>query len=61
MIRVSQAEKAERARRGLCYYCPEKWVVGHVYKQGLLCYADEEDELDEGDFEKYTADEPGGH
>ncbi|XP_042022920.1 uncharacterized protein LOC121770215 [Salvia splendens] len=44
-IRVSQAEKTERGRLGLCYYCPEKWIVGHVCKQRLLCYA--EDEADE--------------
>ncbi|XP_042016185.1 uncharacterized protein LOC121764193 [Salvia splendens] len=30
LIRVSQAEKAERARLGLCYFFPEKWVIGHV-------------------------------
>ena len=47
LIRVSQAEKAERARLGLCYYCPEKWVTGHVCKQRLLCYADDGDDFDE--------------
>ena len=41
-ILVSNAEKAERVRRGLCYHCPEKWVVGHVCKVKLLCYIGEE-------------------
>ncbi|XP_042008927.1 uncharacterized protein LOC121757445 [Salvia splendens] len=49
-IRVSQAEKSERSRLGLCWHCPEKWVIGHVCKQRMLCYADEEDSFsDEGD------------
>lgn len=46
LIRVSQAERAERSRLGLCYHFPEKWVIGHVCKQRLLCYADEEEEED---------------
>ncbi|XP_042016094.1 uncharacterized protein LOC121764074 [Salvia splendens] len=41
-IRVSNAERSERARRGLCYHCPEKWVTGHVCKVKLLCYMDDE-------------------
>ncbi|XP_042016453.1 uncharacterized protein LOC121764507 [Salvia splendens] len=41
-IRVSNAEKSERARRGLCYHCPEKWVAGHVCKVKLLCYMDDD-------------------
>ncbi|XP_042067228.1 uncharacterized protein LOC121810533 [Salvia splendens] len=41
-IRVSNAEKSERARRGLCYHCPEKWVAGHICKVKLLCYMDDE-------------------
>ncbi|XP_042045733.1 uncharacterized protein LOC121799030 [Salvia splendens] len=51
-VRVSQAEKAERAKMGLCYYCPDKWVIGHVCKQRLLCYADDSDDVDDGDLEK---------
>ena len=46
-ILVSSAEKVERARLGLCYHFPEKWIVGHVCKQRLLCYADEEDGADQ--------------
>lgn len=51
LIRVSQAEKAERSRLGLCYWCPEKWIVGHVCKQRLLCYADDPDYRDDEELE----------
>ncbi|XP_042018949.1 uncharacterized protein LOC121766761 [Salvia splendens] len=37
-IRVSNAEKAERSRKGL-----EKWVPGHVCKHKMLSYVGEED------------------
>ncbi|XP_042023144.1 uncharacterized protein LOC121770490 [Salvia splendens] len=47
-IRVSQAERSECSRLGLCWHCPEKWVVGHVCKQRMLCYADEEEVSDGG-------------
>ncbi|XP_042005724.1 uncharacterized protein LOC121754429 [Salvia splendens] len=50
-IRVSQAEKAERAKLGLCYFCPDKWVVGHVCKQRLLCYADDPIDVEDEDLE----------
>ncbi|XP_042030060.1 uncharacterized protein LOC121776994 [Salvia splendens] len=53
-IRVSNAEKAERSRKGLCYHCPEKWVPGHVCKLKVLCYiGDDEttDDLDGSDAE----------
>ncbi|XP_042035248.1 uncharacterized protein LOC121781590 [Salvia splendens] len=55
-IQVSQAEKTERTRRGLCYYCLEKWIVGHVCKQRLLCYA-EDKEGDDEDSDGCPADE----
>ncbi|XP_041999974.1 uncharacterized protein LOC121749469 [Salvia splendens] len=42
LIRVSQAEKSERSRLGLCWHCPDKWVLGHVCKHRLLCYWDED-------------------
>ncbi|XP_042065432.1 uncharacterized protein LOC121808942 [Salvia splendens] len=50
LIRVSQVEKSERSRLGLCWHCPKKWVIGHVCKQRLLYYGDEDDaQIDEGD------------
>lgn len=42
---------------GLCYYCPEKWITGHVCKQRLLCYADDEEICDDGELEKREAEE----
>lgn len=50
LIRVSYAEKAERSRQGLCYHCPEKWVIEHVRKQRILCYTDGEDDFEEEGF-----------
>ncbi|XP_041999909.1 uncharacterized protein LOC121749403 [Salvia splendens] len=50
LIRVSQAEKSERSRLGLRWHCPGKWVICHVCKQRMLCYADEDDAgIDEWD------------
>lgn len=42
-IRLSISEKSERAKRELCFYCPEKWVWGHVCQSKLLAYFGEED------------------
>ncbi|XP_042017749.1 uncharacterized protein LOC121765611 [Salvia splendens] len=30
IVKISAAERADRARRGLCYYCPEKYTRSHV-------------------------------
>ncbi|XP_047978667.1 uncharacterized protein LOC125220549 [Salvia hispanica] len=51
-IRVSNAEKADRSRKGLCYHCPEKWIPGHVCKQKMLSYIgeDDDDQSDNSDF-----------
>lgn len=38
IIRLPAAQKAERRRLGLCFYCPEKWVTGHVYTHRFLAY-----------------------
>ncbi|XP_042039612.1 uncharacterized protein LOC121785291 [Salvia splendens] len=56
-IRVSQAEKAERAKLGLCYYCPDKWVFGHICKQRLLCYAKDPIDVEDGDLENVTTED----
>ena len=48
-VLVSNAEKSERARKGLCYHCPEKWVPGHICKVKLLCYMDDEVEVPQED------------
>ncbi|XP_041994863.1 uncharacterized protein LOC121744871 [Salvia splendens] len=57
LIRVSQAERVERSRLGLCWHCPDKWVAGHVCKQRLLCYADEEDVLEVESSEREAVEE----
>ncbi|XP_042035152.1 uncharacterized protein LOC121781486 [Salvia splendens] len=57
MIRVSQAERAERSRLRLCWHCPEKWVAGHVCKQRLLCYADQDDVLEVDASDKEIVEE----
>ncbi|XP_042019016.1 uncharacterized protein LOC121766845 [Salvia splendens] len=56
-IRVSQAEKAERAKLGLCYFCPDKWVVGHVCKQRLLYYADDPVDVEDEDLENIPTED----
>ena len=64
IIRLSAAEKAEKRRLNLCFYCPEKWVTGHVCKSRLLAYVgvckDEDDPVetteDDSTDEVITAD-----
>ncbi|KAL1531088.1 hypothetical protein AAHA92_33807 [Salvia divinorum] len=57
IIRLTAAEKADHARRGLCYYCDEKWVSGHVCKHRFLAYMGLDD-----DEEAYSeVDDIGGH
>lgn len=58
LIRVSQSEKAERAPQNLCYYCPEKWVAGYVFKQRLLCYADDPEEIDNDEIDTPRPGDP---
>lgn len=38
MVRLTTAERAQRTKLGLCWYCPEKWVAGHSYKGQFLVY-----------------------
>ncbi|XP_042032197.1 uncharacterized protein LOC121778871 [Salvia splendens] len=47
-IRVSNAEKSERSRKGLCWHCPEKYAPGHVCATKLLCYVGDEDDEEPG-------------
>ncbi|XP_047965656.1 uncharacterized protein LOC125210120 [Salvia hispanica] len=51
VIRLTQAEKAERSRLNLCWYCPEKWVAGHNCRGRFLVYMgmDEDSEDDVGE------------
>ncbi|VFQ63810.1 unnamed protein product [Cuscuta campestris] len=49
VVRVSQAQKNERSKKGLCWYCEEKWVPGHHCKGRFLAYMgpDDDDPSDE--------------
>ncbi|XP_042065700.1 uncharacterized protein LOC121809231 [Salvia splendens] len=42
-IRVSNAEKSERSRKGLFWHCPEKYTPGHVCATRLLCYVGDDE------------------
>ncbi|XP_042038388.1 uncharacterized protein LOC121784292 [Salvia splendens] len=44
VVRISAAERAERTRKGLCWYCPDKWVPGHVCRGKFLVYMGMDDE-----------------
>lgn len=48
-IQVSNAEKQERAKKGICYYCPEKWAPGHVCTTRLLSYVGDDEDKDSED------------
>ncbi|VFR00018.1 unnamed protein product [Cuscuta campestris] len=36
IVRVTNAEKAERNKKGLCWYCEEKWTPGHHCRHRFL-------------------------
>lgn len=44
IVRLSSAEKAEKTRLGLCWYCSDKWAKGHVCKGKFLAYMGSDDE-----------------
>ncbi|KAG6382962.1 hypothetical protein SASPL_157305 [Salvia splendens] len=46
IIKVSAAERADRARRGLCYWCPEKYTREHVCSKKFYALMGEDDEED---------------
>lgn len=47
VIRLTAAEKAEKSRLGLCWYCSEKWATGHVCKGPFLAYIGPDDDDEE--------------
>lgn len=47
VLRLSEAEKAERSRLQLCWWCPEKWVPGHNCCGKFLVYMGMDDESDD--------------
>ncbi|XP_042032261.1 uncharacterized protein LOC121778950 [Salvia splendens] len=54
VVWLTAAERAERSKQGLCWWCPEKWVAGHSCRGRFLVYmgadmdSDEEDDDQEG-------------
>ncbi|XP_042051252.1 uncharacterized protein LOC121796474 [Salvia splendens] len=49
VIRLSAAEKADRTKKNLCWYCPEKYTPSHVCNKTFLAYmgVDEDSENEE--------------
>ncbi|KAL1550842.1 hypothetical protein AAHA92_18755 [Salvia divinorum] len=47
VIRLTAAERADRTRRGVCWYCEEKWAPSHTCKRSFLAYMGAEDEDEE--------------
>ncbi|XP_047965215.1 uncharacterized protein LOC125209670 [Salvia hispanica] len=51
VVHLTAAQRAERSRLNLCWYCPEKWVTGHSCKGRFLVYMgadmDSEEESEE--------------
>ncbi|VFR00859.1 unnamed protein product [Cuscuta campestris] len=44
IIKVTQAQKNERSKKGLCWYCEEKWTPGHNCKSRFLAYMGPDDD-----------------
>lgn len=44
ILRLTAAEKAEKTKLGLCWYCSEKWATGHVCKGRFLAYIGPDDD-----------------
>ncbi|XP_057786354.1 uncharacterized protein LOC131003815 [Salvia miltiorrhiza] len=57
VVRLTAAEKAEKTRLGLCWFCSEKWASGHVCKGRFLAYigSDDEDEAETTPVEPATS------
>ncbi|KAG6427601.1 hypothetical protein SASPL_111847 [Salvia splendens] len=46
VVRLSDAERADRARRGLCYWCPEKYSRAHVCAKKFYALIGEDEDDD---------------
>ncbi|XP_047943092.1 uncharacterized protein LOC125189916 [Salvia hispanica] len=49
VIRLSREEKADRSKKGLCWYCDERWTPGHSCKRNFLAYIGTDDDIQETD------------
>ncbi|VFR02721.1 unnamed protein product [Cuscuta campestris] len=59
IVRLSSAQKIERSKKGLCWYCDEKWVPGHHCKHRFLAFMgpDDDEEFSSTDLEDSTPDD----
>ncbi|VFQ64465.1 unnamed protein product [Cuscuta campestris] len=46
VVRVTNAEKTERSKKGLCWYCDEKWDASHNCRRRFLVLMGPEDDDD---------------
>ncbi|VFQ94589.1 unnamed protein product [Cuscuta campestris] len=49
VVRLSHAERTERSKKGLCWYCDEKWTSTHNRKRRFLVLMGPDDDEDEPD------------
>ncbi|KAL1533371.1 hypothetical protein AAHA92_33261 [Salvia divinorum] len=57
VVRVSPTERAERTRRGVCWYCEEPWTRTHVCNKRFLALMGDDDEPDTEAENEDTLDE----
>ncbi|VFQ73335.1 unnamed protein product [Cuscuta campestris] len=48
IVKVTSAQKNERSKKGLCWYCDDKWVPGHHCKGCFLADMGPDDDDDSG-------------
>ncbi|VFQ77184.1 unnamed protein product [Cuscuta campestris] len=51
IVRLTNAEKAERNKKGLCWYCDEKWIPGHHCKHRFLVFMGPDEDENPPDVE----------
>ncbi|VFQ72087.1 unnamed protein product [Cuscuta campestris] len=49
VVRLSHAEKTERSKKGLCWYCDERWTSTHNCKHRFLVLMGPDDDEDDTD------------
>ncbi|KAG6430626.1 hypothetical protein SASPL_108698 [Salvia splendens] len=59
IVRVSSAERAERTKKGQCWYCPEPYSRTHVCSKKFYAFIGADDEDDEADQISIHSDDEG--
>ncbi|VFQ75092.1 unnamed protein product [Cuscuta campestris] len=49
IVRLTTSEKAERSKKGLCWYCDERWIQGHQCKRRFLVFMGPDEDEDHGE------------